>query len=308
MIDVPVGALMTDERTFVIDRWNVTYTPSSSVLAWIKEQPKATATTSLLALGDPPFNKDQAHAMDQPVDVVETALARGSEEWEAIYRGAALADPDAISNLDRLGGTRLEIEAIADLFASKDVLVGREASEENVLRRAIDDELSRHRYVHIATHAFPNNRHGVESALVLSQVDLPDAWAAATRGERIIDGRLTMIEVMREWRLDADLVTLSACETALGQRARGEGYVGFSHAFFQAGSKTLVVSLWKVSDRPTRLLMERFYENMVKKGMSKSEALREAKLWLRDKKDRRGRTPYSDPAFWSAFVLVGDPG
>ena len=97
------------------------------------------------------------------------------------------------------------------------------------------------------------------------------------------DGRLTAERVLRTWKLQADLVTLSACETGLGERAGGEGYLGFAQALMLAGARGTVVSLWPVDDRATTLLMTRFYENMLATpALTKAEALVEAKRWLRD--------------------------
>ena len=137
---------------------------------------------------------------------------------------------------------------------------------------------------------------------------------AVAAGERVHDGVLTAREIVREWDLAADLVTLSACGTALGREAGGEGHIGLAHAFFQAGARSLLVSLWKVEDSATSLLMRRFYENRAgRRGeipsgppMAKADALREAKLWLREYTDESGRRPYHHPFYWSAFVLMGD--
>ncbi|MCK4409669.1 MAG: CHAT domain-containing protein, partial [Candidatus Eisenbacteria sp.] len=144
-----------------------------------------------------------------------------------------------------------------------------------------------------------------------------DPLEAAMAGTRIYDGLLTAKEIVREWDLNADLVTLSACETGLGKKVMGEGYVGFAHAFFQAGARSLLVSLWKVEDKATSLLMRRFYENWLgeytderiglpDEAMPKAEALREAKRWLRDYIDEYGNRPYEHPYYWSAFILIGD--
>ncbi len=136
-------------------------------------------------------------------------------------------------------------------------------------------------------------------------------------GTRIYDGLVTAEDILREWELNADLVTLSACETGLGKEVTGEGYVGFAHAFLQVGARSLLVSLWKVEDKATSLLMRRFYENWlgeygeerrgrVGEPMTKAEALQEAKYWLRDYTDDSGEHPYEHPYFWSAFMLIGD--
>jgi len=140
---------------------------------------------------------------------------------------------------------------------------------------------------------------------VLSQVDLPDALEAAIAGTRIYDGLVRAGEVVREWRLNAELVVLSACETGLGKKVVGEGYVGFAHAFLQAGARSVLVSLWKVDDEATGLLMRRFYEGWLERGLRKAEALRQAKRWLRAREDERGRQRFAHPYYWSAFVLIG---
>jgi CHAT domain-containing protein len=121
----------------------------------------------------------------------------------------------------------------------------------------------------------------------------------------------------------AELVTLSACETGLGPTAGGEGVLGLQRAFQVSGTRTVVASLWPVPDRATRLLMDRFYENLWNKKMTKLQALREAQLALlnanrpggveirggltRLSGDRPGaadaRTP---PFFWAGWVLSGD--
>ena len=100
-------------------------------------------------------------------------------------------------------------------------------------------------------------------------------------------------------RLDADLVTLSACDTGLGKVLGGEGLLGLTQAFRYAGARTVLASLWSVSDASTSELMRRFYGSL-KQGQTKADALRSAQLdLLRDPE-------LSHPFRWAAFVLVGD--
>jgi CHAT domain-containing protein len=112
--------------------------------------------------------------------------------------------------------------------------------------------------------------------------DLPRA------GEKYYDGKLTASEVLEDWRLDAELVTLSACESGLGRHGGGDGLLGFAQAFLLAGSRSVCLSLWKVDDTATALLMDRFYQNLLgrrpglDKPMPKAVALAEAKQWLRN--------------------------
>ena len=103
-------------------------------------------------------------------------------------------------------------------------------------------------------------------------------------------------------KLNADLVTLSACRTAVGKLIMGEGVVGLSRAFIYAGARSTVVSLWNVNDVATAELMKSFYQNLGR-GMAKDEALRQAKLALLRNPQRTWHHPY----YWAPFVLVGEP-
>jgi CHAT domain-containing protein len=114
-------------------------------------------------------------------------------------------------------------------------------------------------YVHLATHGEVDNQLPLHSALILSRDQLPDARRQLEVGLPLFDGRLSAEEVLQQWHLDCDLVTLSACQTALGKYERGEGFVGFAQALILAGSRSVCLSLWKVDDAATALLMERFY-------------------------------------------------
>jgi CHAT domain-containing protein len=102
------------------------------------------------------------------------------------------------------------------------------------------------------------------------------------------DGEITAEQLARTWNLEADLVVLSACETALGRHLGAEGFLGFVQPLFAKGARSLVLSLWKVDDKATSLLMSRFYQNLLgkrpglSKSMPKAEALAEAKRWLRN--------------------------
>src|SRR5262249_31928940 len=144
-----------------------------------------------------------------------------------------------------------------------DLLTNSEASEQNLNRLAASGELAKFRFLHLATHGLLDDRRALNSALILAQDQLPDPLAEVLAGKELVDGRLTAEEIPRTWKLDADLVTLSACETALGKLSGGEGYLGFSQALFLAGARGMVLSLWRVDDRAAALLMTRFYENML---------------------------------------------
>jgi CHAT domain-containing protein len=112
------------------------------------------------------------------------------------------------------------------------------------------------------------------------------------------DGLLTAEDVTRLDLLTTELVVLSACETGLGQVHAGEGVFGLRRAFVLAGAETLVMSLWKVPDGPTRDLMEDFYARLLS-GEGRAEALRQAQLAMKER--------YPEPFYWGAFICQGDP-
>jgi hypothetical protein len=248
--------------------------------------------------------------------------------------------------LQRLQWSRPEVEAIKPLFADPFVLLGSDATEQRLDRLAVDDKLRRFGVLHLSTHGKMEPRIAMQSRLYLSRDGLPDAVDRVLAGQEVYDGELTAEQILRTWKLDAELVTLSACQTALGPPGGGEGYLGFSQALFLAGARSVVLSLWEVDDRASALLMVRFYQNWLGKRpgldrpMSKAEALREAKDWLRGltvgqadiearklpgsedaakaQGARRGERPpaggvmreaqpFDHPHYWAGFILIGDP-
>jgi tetratricopeptide (TPR) repeat protein len=244
-----------------------------------------------------------------------------------------------------LPGTRLEVQALARLTPGALVLLGSAASEQSLDQLNASGKLSTFRLLHLATHGEVNRDYPGLSRLVLAQDRLPDPVEAARTGARVYTGALTVDVIRRTWKLDADLVVLSACQTALGRDAGGEGLLGFAQAFLARGARSVVLSRWKVDDTATALLMLCFYENLLgkrpglKAPLGRAEALRAAKRWLRGltraelepltarlaggtlrgtEKDTvplkgkapplpKGEHPFAHPYYWAAFVLVGDP-
>jgi hypothetical protein len=190
-----------------------------------------------------------------------------------------------------LPGTRIEVETIARLFQADGrptrVLLGPAASEPGLDHLAGSGALGRFGFLHLATHGVIDEGIPLRSAVILSQAGLPDPLEQALSHQPVFDGRLSVREIQRSWELHAELVTLSACETALGRQAGGEGFVGFTQALLISGARSVCLSLWKVDDTATALLMPRFYANVLgrRPGLSgplpKAEALREAQAWLR---------------------------
>ncbi len=155
---------------------------------------------------------------------------------------------------------------------------------------ATSPELSQYRIVHFATHGVLNDQHPGLSGFILSLVD---------EQGRPQDGFLRLNDIYN-LKLPADLVVLSACNTALGKDVRGEGLVGIVRGFMYAGAARVVASLWKVDDEATAELMKRFYRHMLQKNLPAAAALRAAQVEMWQQK--QWRSPY----YWAAFALQGE--
>lgn len=189
-------------------------------------------------------------------------------------------------NIAQLPGTEKEVKEIAAVCRQKNFTVStllKKEAQKKVLKNASLENAS---ILHFATHGLVNEESPELSQLFLSKTDEDD-------------GNLFAAEIFN-LRLNADLVTLSACEVGLGKVSKGEGLIGLGRAFLYAGAKNLILSLWRVSDESTARLMILFYSQ---KFMQTQEgyafALREAKLELLKEKN------YSKPYYWAAFLLLG---
>jgi CHAT domain-containing protein len=199
----------------------------------------------------------------------------------------ATGDP-ALANLERLASTRREAAAIDALVPAA---LRWEALDFDATRAAVTDpKLAQFRILHIATHGLMNSRDPHLSGLVFSQID---------RQGRPQNGFLRADDVYR-LKLGADLVVLSACQTALGKELRGEGLLGLARGFMYAGSPRVIATLWRVADSSSSDLMSAFYTALLKDRAPASEALRRAKLQLM-------RNPLrAAPYYWAGYTLQGD--
>jgi len=295
----PVEMLLDEEGRPLGERFAIVHSPSATVYALLREAPHSDAAEPRTALlvGDPVFHPNRTAATS---DVAATITS---------LRGAMHGDVRVIQSLPRLKHSRDEIEAVAGLLSEPQILLGADANEARLASMAQSGALSRCRVVHIATHALIDLERPQRSGLVLSY-----PAEAATGDDTGPDGIVTGAEILESWKLDADLVTLSACQTAVGRSIFGEGVVGLSYPLLATGARTLLVSQWKVDDEATALLMKRFYQNWLGSGalassprMNKAAALRDARRWLQAYRDPQGNQPFAHPFYWAAFVLVGDP-
>ena len=189
----------------------------------------------------------------------------------------AFGNPDLGNPKYDLDFAQAEAIAVTKNRPQSKVLLRKEANES-----AFRQYGGEFRYLHFATHGQFNADAPLQSAVLLAR----DASG---------DGRLT-VDKLYSIQLDADLVTLSACETGLGKIASGDDVVGLTRGFLYAGAASIVASLWQVDDEATSLLMTRFYDNL--RQTDKREALRLAQLETRKK--------FAHPYYWAAFQLTGN--
>jgi CHAT domain-containing protein len=213
-------------------------------------------------------------------------------------------------DITELIGTKVEVENLQNILQKGNIQV--QSYTEEKASESLIKQLENPSILHIATHGFflqdienneeddtrflgMENKKVVENPLLRSGLLFANAKNALKEGG---DGVLTAYEAMNLNLDNTDLVVLSACETGLGEVRNGEGVYGLQRAFQTAGAKTVLMSLWTVSDEATQELMTLFYENLITKKQSKRLAFQNAQRALKKK--------YPEPYYWGAFVMVGE--
>jgi CHAT domain-containing protein len=265
--------------------------PSASVLGMLqrRRQTRPLAQKLLALLADPVFERDDPRFNPESTGAT---TARQSVGVSPRSPGTISTIPGMQGRLTRLRFARQEADHILAALSPEERESSLAAFDFTASQElALSPELGRYRYLHFATHGFLDNERPELSGVALSLLD---------RDGRDKDGFLRLVEIYN-LRLAAELVTLSACETGLGKQVSGEGIVGLTHGFLHAGASRVLVSLWRVDDRASARLMRRIYEGIFREKLSPAAALRKAQISLRQD------PATSDPFFWAAFVLHGEP-
>jgi len=272
--------------------------PSASVLDVLRQDIAARVSSSakpatLAVIADPVFQIDDPRvrrdAKSDMISVASNAAALKKSASDTDTSDVRRAAREAgLTYFVRLPFSRQEAEQIAALAPAQ---TSFKALDFAANRATITgDALNNYRVVHFATHTLVNNQHPDFSGIVLSLVD---------EEGRPQNGFLRLYEIYN-LRLNADLVVLSACQTALGKDVKGEGLIGLTRGFMYAGVPRIVASLWSVPDKATAELMRRFYINLLRDKQRPAAALRLAQISMW--RERRYRAPYH----WAAFTLQGE--
>ncbi|MEM7369770.1 MAG: CHAT domain-containing protein [Bacteroidota bacterium] len=255
-----------DQYSYLVQAYEISYYPSATTMAFqrSKEQEPTIYPKQLLAFGAPVF--------------------RGPGRGER----PRLDTVDFRSGLAPLPHSSREVKGIAALFPKEqaDVFMGHQATEDNLKALALKD----YRYIHFSTHGLINTQFPKWSAIALTQDN-----------DSTEDGLMQMYELF-DLELNAELVSLSACESGLGKLVEGEGMVGFTRGLMYAGAPSLILSLWPVVDESTADLFLDYYRRLQKSdGKNKYRPLRKTQL----KMIRQGGT-FANPYYWAPFIFIGE--
>jgi len=288
---VPFAALPDKTGQPLILGHEIVNLPSASAMAVSRRElaGRKPAPKMLAVIADPVFDSQdlrvaQKNALGAAPDVVATREVDRLLVHSASESGIATVE----FRIPRLPGTRREA---LDILSMAPVSERKQALDFDAsLSTATGAGLSEYRIIHFATHGILNSAHPELSGIVLSLVD--------EKGQPR-QGFLRLHQIFN-LRLPADLVVLSACQTGLGKEIRGEGLVGLTRGFMFAGAASVQASLWNVNDRATSELMKKFYQGMLRDGLTPSAAHRKAQIGML--RQKRWAAPY----FWSAFVMQGE--
>ena len=247
------------DKNFLISDYAISYSPSASVYAE-EVQNKLTNNDKVLIVGDPAIDSQSR----------EFAERRGLLE-------ESISSPRSFTLLP-LKYSGEEVNMIGKIIKADNIFLNKDATETNF---KVNAELSK--IIHLSTHSLLYKK---QPLIFFSNFYDPEN-----------DGFLEASEIV-QLKLNSDLVVLSSCSSGLGKLDESEGIIGMTKAFFDAGTKSVIVSLWEVNDKYTSKLMTMFYQKL-SEGYDKSEALRMAKVEFIKKHS-------ANPYFWAAFVLSGN--
>ena len=272
-------ANLKTKNQLLIETNEIVYLPSVATLAMLRKSQLKPSSNLISVLADPVFSENDPRVK---------AVTKQKQENKLNEQTAVKSPTDLRGDLGRLRFSRAEADAIAALVPENNRFIALDFNAN--VATAKSSNFDKSKIIHFSTHGFVRSDFPELSGVVLSLVN--------ENGEPQ-DGFLRLYDIYN-LNLNAELVVLSACETALGKDIKGEGLVGLTHGFLTAGSKRVIASLWRVDDRATAELMRRFYQGVLKDGLRPANALRKAQISLIQDKN------FNHPFYWAAFTLQGD--
>jgi CHAT domain-containing protein len=301
---MPFESLVDEQKRYLIERFSCTYLTSGRDL--LRLQVARQSKSPPLVFANPLFGEPEllATAKTRAPKLRGVSFDSRAKKRQSETTGADLSNV----YFAPLDGTYQEAQAIKSLFAEASIRKGAQATE-SLLKKVVAP-----RILHIATHGFfltdtpqasntgaektraINAGVKIENPLLRSGLALAGANLHKTSDD---DGILTALEATGLNLWGTQLVTLSACDTGVGEVKNGEGVYGLRRAFVLAGTETLVMSLWPVSDYVTREMMTAYYKGL-KQGQGRGEALRQMQIAMLKRKGRE------HPFYWASFIQAGE--
>jgi len=312
---LPFGVLVDEQDRYLIESYQFHYVSTSrEIVQWARGNGASSKAKDAVIIADPNFDftpaKQVASAASKSIE--QQFSTRHSRDWRQM----------GFSQLKYTGPEAVAIDSLLKQKGIATKLYLQDQAQESVLKSVVSPQI-----LHISTHGFflpdqpelrkPKEIGGSSSigefdrtpALENPLLRCGLAFAGANHAELVKEGEDGLATAMEIAGLDlqgTDLVTLSACLTGVGELRSGEGVYGLHRSFLLAGAKTVLASLWSVPDLETKDLMVEFYRRyLFDEKMNKSEALRQAQLAVIEQlRKKYGAAP---PAYWGAFVCIGEP-
>ncbi|MCU0849529.1 MAG: tetratricopeptide repeat protein [Spirochaetes bacterium] len=298
--------LTNSDDKYLIEKYTISLIPSVSVISMIKKRVHADDRDTFLGFGDIIYNRDDSNNTKDEDDKTKRSVEFSEK---TIHYYSARAESDGLrgyrefcnQKLLNLPHTGEELKSIAqNVFNGLKVrlFLREEASEKTVKMLSENGDLSRYKIIHFACHGKYDESIPQNSAVILAEYLDNYGNTKDSNDEIEYDGWLDMNDVAI-LNLQADMVTLSACETGLGTLVRGDGIVGLTRAFMVAGANNVASTLWSIHDKSTKDFMVSMYDKVKNKNQTLKEAFRNTKLEFIKSKD------YNYPYYWAGFVLWG---
>ena len=291
---LPFDALMDSKGTYLAERFDVRFSPSAEVRKLLQNRTYAPNRKSFFAMGgatygsmeekSPSISKESRY-ISLKIKVAENVKSKSSqrEVFASIFGNHPM---------NYLPGTLHEVQNLSKIFPTSTVLTGNDMSESNIKQLSRSGELQKYKVIHLATHGFAVTQFPKLSGIAMC------IYPQMKNGE---DGYLTAPEIAN-LDIEADLMVLSACETALGKIYGGEGVAGLMESMLVGGANNTLVTLWPVSDLGTMYFMSGLYELVLKQGKTYAEASAAMKrLFIQGDFGEQ----FKDPKIWAPFVHYG---